>query len=121
MTIPAWLLAKIGPHRAAHLAKCGCGAPLICGLDADNAAILARCDPTPIDEFGEAIALMNGRPTYDLTGDSRRKELEYRYEWSIKRPRKYSVLAAHKCGTPPLSAAIPAAISRVEAGADPPF
>ncbi len=122
MTIPAWLLAKLGPHRAAHLATCRCGAPLICGLDADNAGWPAKCDPGPIDEIGEAIALMNGRPTYDLTGDTRRKELEYRYEWNIKRARKYPVLATHKCGAPPLPAAPPPVIEPFAgAGTSPPF
>lgn len=104
--IPAWLLAKSGGIlRSAHLGHCPkCRAPIIRGLDAEKAALLAICDIQPIDQIGELVALTQGRPTYDLIGNAHRKELEYRYEWNIKSERRYPVHAAHRCGTPPLPA-----------------
>lgn len=99
--IPAWLLAKAGGNlRTAGLRACRCGAPVLAGLDADRAALTATCDLAPVDEIGELIALSQGRATYDLVGNTRQKEIEYRYEWNIKARRRYPVLAAHKCGAP---------------------
>lgn len=107
--IPAWLLAKSGGNlRAVGVRGCRCGAQVLAGLDADRAALTAIVDLAPICEMGEALALLQGRPTYDLVGDSRKKELEYRYEWNIKARRRYPVMTAHKCGAP-----IPAAPTEV--------
>ncbi|GII63561.1 hypothetical protein Skr01_36460 [Sphaerisporangium krabiense] len=99
--IPAWLLAKGGGNlRTAGARQCACGATVLAGLDADRAAMNAVVDLAPVDEMGEVIAIAQGRATYDLVGDSRRKELEYRYEWNIRAKRRYPVLVAHKCGAP---------------------
>jgi hypothetical protein len=123
--IPAWLLAKQGGIlRTAHLSQCPkCRAPILRGLDAERAALLATVDIKPIDEIGEVIALTQGRHTYDLVGSRDRKELEYRYEWNIKSKRRYPVHAAHKCGTPPLPAPPPPPAKYVLETADdrPPF
>ncbi|MGS2641698.1 hypothetical protein [Streptosporangium sp. G12] len=102
--IPAWLLARTGGNlRAAGISLCaGCQQPVLRGLDDERAALPARVDIAPIDEFGEALALIQGRMTYDLIGGAQKKELELRYEWHINKARKYPVHAAHKCGTPPL-------------------
>lgn len=99
--IPAWLLAKGNLGRAASIGLCPrCNIPTLRGLDDERAGLPARADIDPVDEIGEALALIQGRATYDLVGDSRKKELEYRYEWHIRKPRKYPVLAAHKCDSP---------------------
>jgi len=98
--IPAWLGRRIGDnHRAASLRLCpSCKAPTLVGLDADTTAFTARADVLPIDELGETIALLSGRPTYDLVTNGGRKELARREEWNIGGDRRYPVLAAHKCG-----------------------
>lgn len=104
--IPAWLRhARAGDiHRAVALRLCPrCRAPILTGLDADRAALTARCDPTPLTQFGEAIALITGRTTYDLMPDGDRKTLNPRNEDHIKRPRKYPVIAAHQCGASSLT------------------
>lgn len=121
--IPAWLLAKQGGIlRAASLNTCRCGAPLLQGLDADRAALTAIVDIQPIDEIGEAVALVQGRRTYDLVGGYQRKELEYRYEWNIKKKRRYPVLAEHRCGQPLHHHATPTLeTERTPADENPPF
>lgn len=121
--IPAWLLAKQGGIlRAASLGTCRCGQPVLQGLDADRAALTATCDIAPINEIGELVALAQGRRTYDLVGGYQRKELEYRYEWNIKKKRRYPVLAEHKCGHPLHEHATPTpAPERKPANETPPF
>ena len=98
--VPAWLARRQGEvYRAAALRLCpGCQAPTLVGLDADITAFTARADVLPIDELGETIALLSGRPTYDLVTNGGRKELHRREEWNIGGIRRYPVLAAHKCG-----------------------
>jgi hypothetical protein len=111
--------------RAATLRLCTrCRAPIITGLDADRAAITAYCDPTPLTQFGEAVALLQGRFTYDLTSCNGRKELWHRYSWNIG---KFTdpVLAAHRCGQPmnAFTAPLPEPLHAGKAAADdvPPF
>lgn len=98
--IPAWLERTIGDvHRAAGLKTCPrCGAPILVGLDADRAALTAHADITTVNAVGEALALLSGRPTYDLVNTGGRKELSYRDEWNISGPRKWPVLPEHRCG-----------------------
>ncbi|MEU8035694.1 hypothetical protein [Streptosporangium sp. NPDC049078] len=117
--IPAWLLARTGGNlRAASISLCArCSKPILRGLDDERAALPARVDITPVDEFGEALALIQGRMTYDLIGGAQKKELELRYEWHINKPRRYPVHAAHKCWTPPLATApsqVPAILTEAE-------
>lgn len=98
--IPAWLQRLRGDAtRAAQLRVCTrCDAAVITGLDADMCAIHVRVDPTPIDQIGEAKALLSGRATYDLVGGNRRKELYPREAHHISKPREYPVLPQHRCG-----------------------
>lgn len=100
--IPAWLLARSGGQlRTAGITQCPrCSAPVLRGLDAEKCALPVRVDVSSVDEMGEAIALLQGRATYDLVGGAQKKELEHRYEWHIRNPRRYPVLAAHQCGSP---------------------
>jgi len=98
--IPTWLEATVGDiWRSARLRTCPrCGAPVLAGLDAPVAALPVRADPTPLTVLGEAFALLDGRPTFDLSDAAGRKELTYRAPEQIGGPRKYPVLAAHRCG-----------------------
>lgn len=100
--IPAWLARRQGDaHRAAALRLCPtCQAPTLVGLDADIAAFTARADIVAVNELGETIALLSGRPTYDLVTNGGRKELHRREEWNITAGRRYPVLASHQCGVP---------------------
>lgn len=100
MTAPAWLRRHHGETtRAAQFRVCSqCQAPIITGLDADVAALAVRVDPTPLDEVGEAKALLSHRSTYDLVGGNRRKELHPRNQDHVAKPRKYPVLPQHRCG-----------------------
>lgn len=98
--IPAWLQRTLGDtYRTVRLRLCpNCRAPILVGLDADICAFTARADPTPIDEIGEAVALLTGRRTYDLTGTGSGKQLNAREEHNITAPRKYLVFPEHRCG-----------------------
>lgn len=101
--IPAWLQRthRGDLSRAATLRLCPrCKSPILIGLDADRAAITAHCDPTPLTELGEAVALMQGRKTYDLIPGIKRREIWPRETAHIQQPRRFPVLATHKCGTP---------------------
>lgn len=98
--IPAWLRHRLAgqAHRAAALRLCQrCHRPVLVGLDADNCALTATCDPIALTPLGEAVALLTGRATYALTPGQDRKELDYRDEWRIANPTKNPVLAAHHC------------------------
>ncbi|KAB2347319.1 hypothetical protein [Actinomadura rudentiformis] len=124
MTAPAWLLRQTGGvFRTAILGRCPrCYAPILTGLDDDNAARTARADPTPITPLGEAVALLAGRATYDLLAPYGRRELWRRDQWHISGARKHPVLPEHRCGQP-----LDAHIETIQAGAryvspaEPPF
>jgi hypothetical protein len=84
--------------RAANLRTCPhCRTTVLAGLDADSAALPIRCDPTPLTLMGEAVALLQGRTTYDLLAVKTGRELYERTAYSIKKPRRYQVFATHKC------------------------
>lgn len=75
-----------------------CGLPILRGLDADLLAFDVAVDPEPVDTLGEAIAVATGRRTYDAVRSAARRELEIRRAAHIARPRRYDVLAEHRCG-----------------------
>lgn len=116
-----------GVHRAARAGRHDCGAWVIAGLDDPRCAIVAVCDLAPLSSLGEALALIAGRPTYALSRRAGRYELDHRSDIDIRasppgRPGT-DVLAAHRCGSPPLPS-IPSAIhvrNRQELPHDPPF
>ncbi len=87
--------------RAANLRPCPtCRATVLAGLDADTAAIPTRCDPTPLTEMGEAVALLQDRTTYDLIKTKTGKELHRRNPHHITQPRRFPIFATHKCNNP---------------------
>jgi hypothetical protein len=98
----AWLQARRAEWaRAANLKPCpACRATVLAGLDADNAACPVRCDPTPLTEMGEAVALLQGRATYDLLPTKTGRELHQRTPHFINKARRYQVFATHKCNSP---------------------
>lgn len=98
----AWLQARRAEWaRAANLRACPlCRGPVLAGLDADTAARPVRCDPTPLTEMGEAVALLQGRQTYDLLPTKTGRELHERSPYFIEKPRRYQVFATHKCNSP---------------------
>lgn len=98
----SWLQARRAEWaRAANLKPCPlCRATVLAGLDGDAAALPIRCDPTPLTQMGEAVALLQGRTTYDLLPAKTGRELHERTTHFINKPRRYLVFAAHKCNNP---------------------
>lgn len=73
-----------------------CGRPLLVG---HSEGLHTRATATPIDPLGEVEALGAGLFTYDvqLEGLPRRPHLIYRCQFRICAPRKWNVVAAHRC------------------------
>lgn len=118
--IPAWLRRHLadtgvmvnGVTRTARIRTCRqCGQRVIRALTEEPCATLATCDPDPLSNVGEALALMQGRMTFDLAYRAGRLELDLREEDHIKGSppetpnwwrSKGDVLAAHRCHSEPL-------------------
>lgn len=100
--IPAWVARRHGDtFRNAGRHPCPrCKAPILSGLDDDTAARSVHADPTPINPVGEALALLAGRATFDLTAAGGKRQLWRRDEWHISGRRKFPVLPEHRCGQP---------------------
>lgn len=93
--------AKLIEHRP-------CNFPTLGGLDADRAALDALCDLGELTLYGEAMALLDGRRTYELHAG----RLSRRDKWQIAgRPAaasRWPVFAEHRCHDPiPASWCIP--------------
>lgn len=102
MTAPSWLRhSHGGATRTVRIRLCSrCHNPILTGLDADICALPARVDPVPVSELGEALARIDNRCTYDYVKTRAVPVLEYRESWTIAAPRRFPVLAEHKCGHP---------------------
>ena len=87
-------------RRAKLLAHPPCHFPTLAGLDADRCALDAWCDLGELTLEGEALALLDGRRTYELHGG----RLSPRDRWCIPgRPAgrsRWPVLAEHRCHDP---------------------
>ena len=98
-----------GIGRRAVVRTCvTCRATILTGLDADTAALTVRVDPIPLSPLGEALARVDGRPTYWLHRDGGRLVLDLRDAWNIHaRPAGTrlgeDILRAHQCGSPPVA------------------
>lgn len=92
-----------GIGRRARHRVCGCGAIVLVGLDADRCAGEARVDTAPVTAVGEVVALLTGRATY-LLRTAGRTEIDHRSRWHIRGANadQATVLAEHRCHTPPL-------------------
>lgn len=122
--IPAWLQrTRAGEaFRAVALRTCHrCRSPILVGLDADMCAITVRADPTPLTQLGEAIAVLQGRTTYDLVSYDGRKELNPRNAHHIKSERRYTILADHHCGQSLTAHAESSSTDRKRLPEEPPF
>lgn len=137
--IPTWLRHHLeatgrwdadGIHRAVTARLCRtCHHRVLAGLDDDRCAWPTHADPTPLDPAGEALALLTGRPTYDLTRRGDRYELDHRDPSTIRYhppgSRPTDVLAQHRCHAPSLpqlpSAYSPASTRTWGCAGDPPF
>lgn len=97
---------RVGPViRAVRVQPCPrCGAKTLAGLDADWLALDTFLDHAPVDELGEALAVLQGRRTFDLRptgGRSHSRCMEERSASSIRAGRRYHpVHAEHRCGQP---------------------
>lgn len=118
--IPAWLrrhLAETGVMvqgftRRARVVSCfKCGQPVVKGWTDEPCSILATCDLGALSNLGEAMALMQGRTTFDLAYRGGRLELDIRDQDEIHGSpaedpgwyrAKADVLATHACNTGPL-------------------
>lgn len=115
--IPTWLqrhLEQLGLwnsdsfSRRLSAGRCHrCHAQVVRGLDADVAAISVTADPQPIDQLGEALALLAGRSSYSLLRRDSAWSLSPRDEYRIRAGKPATVLAEHRCGSPPLPAGPP--------------
>jgi hypothetical protein len=82
--------------RKAQRRRCKkCGASIITALDADMCALLAECDPQPIDNFGEVAALTDGRWTYRL--DFGRLDKRSLIQIRATPANTITVLQSHRC------------------------
>lgn len=85
--------ARIRTHRP-------CGLPTLAGIDSDLAGLDAWCDLGELHAYGEAMALISGRRTYELWGG----RLGHRDQWQIQgRPAgssRHPVFSEHRCHDP---------------------
>ena len=83
-----------------------CRAVVLAGLDRDWLALDTTLDAQPVDNLGEALALIQGRRTFDLrptrSHGSHGRLMEERNAWRISNPWQlpYPVHAEHRCGQP---------------------
>lgn len=99
-------VTETGLTRRAKIRTCSCRAKILAGLDADIAALEARCDPQPLSPLGEALAILEGRRTYTLRREGRGWVLDWRdaheITWSPATSRaRRDVVRQHRCKTPP--------------------
>lgn len=125
-------MTESGLGRAARVRQCGCGLPILAGLDDEIAALEASVDPVPIGPLGEMLARIEHRATFDLRREGKRWVLDYRdYRRITARPagsqQRVDVVREHRCGSRPVSDPEAVATSfaetrpRLPAGSTPPF
>lgn len=105
--IRAGHITETGISRHARIRTCArCHTPALVGLDDDICATEAATDPTPLNPLGEALALIDGRRTWNLTTTRNGYQLERRDNTHITtnpagtHPRQ-DTLAEHRCHHPP--------------------
>ena len=86
--ITTGVLSPDGTGRRASARTCPrCKVNVLAGDDADRIARLAVVDPTPLNQLGEALVLLEGRATYDLMLEGERLVLNPRTGyWITRRP-----------------------------------
>lgn len=118
MTAPRWLREKLtdaglwtegGYSRAARARLCPeCRALTLAGYNGRTAARPVDVDPEPLDQLGEALAVLTARPTYALRVVGGHLEISGpRSDWQIAGSpadgtRRFDVVAEHRCHAPAL-------------------
>jgi hypothetical protein len=109
VAIPTWLKQRIGEPtrgRGCRATKCiVCKTDVLAGFDEDVMAMPAIADPTPLSPLGEALALIEGRCSYELDRHGAGLALWLRTHWRIEAAPasdQVIVLTDHRCGAPPL-------------------
>ena len=93
-----------GAARRARARRCDkCQAPVMRGISEEFGGLSADADPTPLSGYGEVLARMAGRNTYELTWNGMAGyTMSYRTASRIKgRPAgtpMMEVLVGHLCG-----------------------
>ncbi len=82
-----------------------CQQPILRGLDGDTAGIPVTLDPQPVDNFGEALALISGRRTFNVStvneSGNYRRVMDERTASSIRGgSRVRAVHPEHRCHQP---------------------
>jgi hypothetical protein len=111
--MPPWLVARLEADgridrttratRRARVVACErCREPIFRGLDADWCALSRDCDPRPLDQLEEALALLNGSRTFELRWLGDHYELDMRDQFRIAGTPALSkvgvdVLVEHDC------------------------
>ena len=106
---PSWLrdalitrgvLTPSGLGRKWQVRTCRrCKSWILAGLDSHVAALEVQADPVQLTAEGEALALLDGRATYD---DGEGSTLSRRLHWHVTgRPagQAHRVLPQHRCGS----------------------
>lgn len=91
-----------GVRRRARYARCGCGRPVLTGLDADVAGLPVACDVVDLDRAAEAVWLVVGRPTYTVYEFATGLQLGHRNVHHIAAAAQgRPVVGAHDCAREP--------------------
>jgi hypothetical protein len=94
--------------RNVHTETCGCGARVLVGMSDDWCASVVRTDVYPLGPFGEMLARLQVRGSYDLRREGERWRFYIRDHWHIRgRPAgqvaptwRADVVADHWCNWP---------------------
>ena len=131
MLIDTGRMDAAGLTRKARLRTCmACRRSTLAGLDGRVAGLSVWCDLTELSALGEAMALIDGRATYEVWDATVRPELERRDVWRVRAHPPGSegcrpVLAEHRCGAPvPADWAMPKVVGQpapLEAAPEFPF
>lgn len=88
-----------------------CTAPVLVGVDAPACGISVTLDPQPVDNLGEALALVSGRRTFAVStvnesGNYRRVFAERTASWIRRGAALAPIHPEHRCNQP-LPVAVP--------------
>ena len=121
-------LAKRPTTRGVSANRCRrCHAPILTGVDADECGWHRAVDWTPLDQTGELLALLAGRPTFTLAlQPAGNPKLTIRTAIAIKRGpgvAVHDIVPEHRCHAtmPTIDTKLNPNVSRPRRGDPPPF